>query len=1470
MENEQKLRDYLKRAVADLHETRQRLREAESHEPELIAIVGMSCRFPGGVRSPEDLWRLVASGTDAVSGFPDDRDWDLDGLFDPDPDHPGTSYVREGGFLHDAARFDAAFFGISPREAVAMDPQQRLLLESSWEAFEHAGIDPRAARGSRTGVFAGVMYHDYLARLHDIPEEFEGYLSQGSAGSIASGRVAYTLGLEGPAVTVDTACSSSLVTLHLAAQALREGECSLALAGGVTVMSSPSTFLEFSRQRGLAPDGRCKPFAAAADGTGWGEGVGMLLLERLSDARRNGHPVLAVVRGSAVNQDGASSRLTAPNGPAQQRVIQQALSSARLTPADVDAVEAHGTGTTLGDPIEAQALLATYGGQRRDGQPLWLGSVKSNIGHTQAAAGVAGVIKMVLAMRRGVLPRTLHVDEPTPQVDWTAGAVELLTENTPWPRTGAPRRAAVSSFGVSGTNAHVILEQPEPAEDAAPESHEDGALPWSLSARTPAALAGQAARLAAHLRDHPALRPADVGHSLATTRALFEHRAVVVGTDREGLLAGLDGLAAGTEAAGVVRGAATGAEDIVFVFPGQGSQWAGMAVELLDTSDVFAARMRECAAALEPFTDWSPLDVVRGVPGAPSLDRVDVVQPVLFTVMVSLAALWEAHGVRPTAVVGHSQGEIAAAVVAGALSLEDAARVVALRSRALTELSGKGGMVSVALPVAELEQRLTRWADRLSVAAINGPASVVVSGDVQALDELLADCAAQEIRARRVSVDYASHSAHVEAIEERLLAALAPIAPRTGEVTLCSTVTGGPVDTAGLDAAYWYRNLRRTVRFEEAVRTLSQRRRAVFIEVSPHPVLAMGMQEVLSGIDGAAFALGTLRRGEGGLERFLVSLAEAHTQGVGVDWRPVFAGRDPRRVDLPTYAFQGEHFWLRGSGRPGDTAALGLGSADHPLLGAAVTLADGNGFLLTGRLSLSSHPWLADHAVAGTVLLPGTAFVELAVNAGDQVGCGRVAELTLHAPLPLTASAPVDLQLLVGAPDADGHRRLTVHARPAGAAADEPWTLHADGVLADSAAPVPDGPTAWPPAGARQIPLEDLYPRLAAAGLEYGPLFQGLRDVWRDGDGLAATVALPERTETDAGRYGLHPALLDAALHAIGAAGLLPDHDDSAGVRLPFSWSGVSLHAGGASALRVRLTRLGADTVSLTATDVTGAPVVAVESLTLRPVAPEALGAAQDPLRASMFRVEWTPALPPSREREAASYAVLDDRLGLTEQLGVPARSYDGTSAAGPAPDVVLAPVPDHGTGADAVHRAAQWALALLRSWTEDERTAASRLVIVTRGAVNAEPGDTVPDPAAAAVRGLVRSAQTEHPDRFVLLDLDEHAASPGAVPAAIATGEPQLAVRAGTALAARLTRATAPAHATAHPAFPTDGTVLITGGTGALGKLTARHLVAEHGVRSLLLTSRRGEAAPGAAELVAELTGLGAFVRVAAVDVAD
>ncbi|MFD7629880.1 type I polyketide synthase [Streptomyces sp. NPDC059851] len=910
MANEAKLREYLKKVTTDLDEAYGRLRDIESQAHEPIAITAMSCRFPGGIGTPEELWDLLASGGDALTEFPTDRGWDLDHLFSDDPDEQGTSTTREGGFLSGASAFDADFFGISPREAMAMDPQQRLLLETSWEAFERAGIDPNDLRGSQCGVFVGMNGSDYLTPLLEAAEDYAGHLGTGNASSVLSGRLSYTFGLEGPAVTVDTACSASLVALHLAVQALRAGECALAVAGGVHVMSTPGLFVEFSKQRGLSADGRCKAFAAGADGFGPAEGVGVLLLERLSDARKNGRPVLAVVRGSAVNQDGASNGLTAPNGPSQQRVIRQALANARLSADQVDAVEAHGTGTSLGDPIEAQALLATYGQDRPADLPLLLGSVKSNIGHTQAAAGVAGVMKMVLAMQHGALPQSLHIHEPSPHVDWASGAVALLTEQTPWPETTHPRRAGVSSFGFSGTNAHVIVEQAPEAEGAPVAGARSGmpVVPWVLSGKSVAALRGQAERLAGWLAGGAgvAAEPVDVAWSLASTRAALEHRAVVLGDH----VAGVGAVASGGLAAGVVTGSVAGGKT-AFVFPGQGSQWVGMAGELLGSSSEFAVRIDECAKALGPFTDWSLVDVLRGVEGAPSLDRVDVVQPALFAVMVSLAEVWRAAGVRPGAVIGHSQGEIAAACVAGILSLEDAARVVALRSQAIGRvLAGLGGMVSVPLPAVEVRERIAAWGEgRISVAAVNGPSSVVVSGEALALDEFLAACEVEGVRAKRIAVDYASHSAQVELLREELAELLAPVEPRAAEVPFLSTVTGEWVTGPELDAGYWFRNLRRSVEFEQATRVLLEQGFGVFVECSPHPVLTVGVQETVEDSGREAAVLGSLRRHEGGPERFWRSLGEAWVRGVGVDWDAVFAGTGARRVDLPTYAFQSQRYW---------------------------------------------------------------------------------------------------------------------------------------------------------------------------------------------------------------------------------------------------------------------------------------------------------------------------------------------------------------------------------------------------------------------------------------------------------------------------------------------------------------------------------------------------------------------------------
>ncbi|MBL7260319.1 type I polyketide synthase [Paractinoplanes lichenicola] len=904
--------DRVQRALRTLIEERDRLRQEndtlKAGRGEPIAVVAMACRYPGGVWSPEQLWDVIREGRDVVTDFPADRGWR--DIYDADPDTSGTSYVRHGGFLDDVAGFDADFFGISPREARAVDPQQRLLLETSWEAFERAGIVPAEVRGTEVGVFTGVSSSEYGTRLLDgASEELEGYLLQGSTLSVASGRVAYELGLTGPAVSIDTACSSSLVALHLAAQSLRAGECSLALAGGALVMSTPSIFVEFSRQRGLATDGRCKSFADEADGTGWAEGVGILLLERLSDARRNGHPVLAVLRGSAVNQDGASNGLTAPNGRAQEKVIRKALANAGLSATDVDLVEAHGTGTVLGDPIEAGALLATYGKERKPDRPLWLGSLKSNLGHAQAAAGVAGVIKAVLALRHKYLPKTLHVGSPSAHVDWSSGGVELLVEGREWSRPDGRRRAAVSSFGVSGTNAHVILEEapePEADGDGATTAVPGGLVPWVLSGKSAAALAGQAAKLRDFLAGDPGADLAAIGSSLLSHRSRFDHRAVVLGRDRDELLRSLSALRDGDDAPGAIRGVAGKVDGAVFLFPGQGSQWVGMGRQLYASFPVFAETIDECAAAMGEWVDWSLLDVIQGVDGAPGLDRVDVVQPAIFAVMVSTAALWRSWGVEPAAVIGHSQGEIAAAYVCGALSLRDATRIVALRSQALVSLIGHGAMGSVVAPADLVEERLAPWQGRVSVAVVNGPRSVVLSGEPDALDEFIEAMKADGIQARRISVEYASHSHQVARVRDEVATALAGVAPLTVGGTLYSTLYGKRIDTGDMNAEYWYDNLREKVLFEPAVRSAVEDGFRVFIEMSPHPVLTVPVQEIVEELDDA-LVLSSSRRNQDEAEALLGSLAQLFVSGGAVNWSAL-SGPD-RRVDLPTYAFQRRRYW---------------------------------------------------------------------------------------------------------------------------------------------------------------------------------------------------------------------------------------------------------------------------------------------------------------------------------------------------------------------------------------------------------------------------------------------------------------------------------------------------------------------------------------------------------------------------------
>uniref|UniRef100_UPI003904CC43 SDR family NAD(P)-dependent oxidoreductase n=1 Tax=Streptomyces sp. PA5.6 TaxID=3035651 RepID=UPI003904CC43 len=1497
MPNEEQLLGYLKRVTGELHQTRQRLREAESEERDPIAIVGMACRYPGGVSSPEDLWGLVAEGTDAIGDFPDDRGWDTGALYDADPDRPGTSYVRQGGFLTGAGEFDAGLFGISPREALAMDPQQRLMLELAWEAFERAGLAPDSLEGRSVGVFVGSGGQDYFDDLSAdaMGEAVERYLSTGNAAAVLSGRVSYTFGLQGPAVTIDTACSSSLVALHTAVRSLRQKECSLALAGGVMVMSTPSPFVAFSRQRGLAADGRCKSFSDGADGTGWSEGAGVLLVERLSDARRLRHPVLAVVRGSAVNQDGASNGMTAPNGPAQQRVIRQALADAGLRAADVDVVEGHGTGTTLGDPIEAQALLATYGQDRGEGagRPLWLGSVKSNLGHTQAAAGVAGVIKMVMAMRQGVLPRTLHVDAPSGQVDWSAGRVELLTESAPWPVGDRPRRAGVSSFGVSGTNAHVILEQAEdedddtyldgedrPTESASVPPSGTTPVPLPVSGRDATALSAQAAGLIKHLTNGSQHDLTDVGYALGTTRAALEHRAVVLAPDLATAERGLTAVSLTHDDPAVVRGV-VGEGLTGFVFSGQGSGWWGVGRELYGVFPVFAAAFDAVCVELDPLVGGSLREVLWS-PDAPEAAGSMWVQAGLFAVQVGLFRLWESWGVVPDVVAGHSVGELAAAHCAGVWSLADACRVVAARGRLMDGLPTGGVMAAVAVSETDIEPWLSDGG--VSLAAVNGPSSVVVSGARPDVEPVVAHFEARGVSVRWLEVAHGFHSALMEPMLAEFRAVLDQITFSTTQLGAVSTVTGGSAVGEWSSPDYWVRQVREPVRFADAVQELEAQGVGRFVELGPGSVLS----GLVSGCvqNPGSTVVASLRGGRGEVESVTLAAARLHVVGQRLDWEGFFTGREgrarrPRRVELPTYAFQRQRYWLDRRNGLDNPSSLGLDSAGHPFLGAFTVVADSGVTVLTGRLSTESLPWLADHTVHGDILLPGTAFVELAIRAGDQVACEGLEELALHAPLVLTEGGAVRIQVVVGAPEEAGARTVGIYAYDERDSHEPVWTLHADGVL------VPKGRIAdfelgsWPPADAEPVGLDGLTDALAAAGLAYGAAFQGLRAVWRRDEEIFAEVRLPSdgAHPHEAERFALHPAVLDAGTQALQTVDGGAEQDAETGtVRLPFSWSGVSVYATGADSLRMRFTPRGQDTFSIAIADVAGAPVASVDSVTFRPAA--ATSPAQAGAEESVYRLKWvpstsTPALTPASIPASSSASLTPPRTAPPTTA-----EYDELSAAATVPELVLlrSAEPADGPGtAEEVGAAVHRVLEAIQHWLDDERFTSSTLAVCTRDAAPVGGSGTAADLAAAAVWGLVRSAQAEHPGRFVLVDVDssdDPQALPRAAAAVVATGEPQGAVRDGLVYAPRLAHGPGAEETdvpTRQPAdFDTHGTVLLTGASGAVGGAVARHLVTRHDVRHLVLPGRRGAEAPGLAGLVKELADLGAEITTPVCDVGD
>ncbi|MBB4689251.1 acyl transferase domain-containing protein/NADPH:quinone reductase-like Zn-dependent oxidoreductase/short-subunit dehydrogenase/acyl carrier protein [Amycolatopsis jiangsuensis] len=1346
MPNEDKLRDYLKRVSAELATARERLRAAEDRSREPIAVVGTACRLPGGADSAERLGELVAGGTDAVAPYPLNRGWDIDGLFGPDG--------GAGGFLADATGFDPEFFGISPREALAMDPQQRLALEVSWEALEHAGIDPAAVRGTAAGVFAGAFASGYAGgpagSLQD--EVRSGHLLTGLTTSVLSGRIAYTLGLEGPAVTVDTACSSSLVAVHLAMQALRSGECSLALAGGVTVHATPEWLVWFTRQGGLASDGRCKAYGESADGMGMAEGAGMVVLEKLSDAQRNRHRVLAVLRGSAVNSDGASNGLTAPNGPAQQRVIRAALADAALGPGEVDVVEGHGTGTRLGDPIEAQALVQTYGAGHDAERPLLLGTVKSNIGHTQAAAGVAGILKMVSALRSGVVPPTLHAAEPSSRVDWSAGTVRLVTEPTPWPDSGRPRRAGVSSFGISGTNAHLILEQaPEPPGDQ--PGRELPVIPWLFSARSTEALPARIEQNRALLSETD---PVDAAWSLASSRASLPHRAAVLGRSGDELLSSADHLVG--EAGSVGRTA--------FVFSGQGAQRLRMGHELCEAYPVFAETFKAVCAELD--------DQLGAALESERVHETEWAQAGLFAVEVSLVALLKRWGVAPEFVAGHSIGELAAAYVAGVWSLPDACKLVTARGRLMQALPRGGAMVAVA---AREDDVVAALVDGAAIASVNGARSVVVSGEEAAV--LATVDALGEVRSKRLTVSHAFHSPLMEPMLAEFRAVAQSLTYHRPTVPLVSGLTGAPVTDEVCDPDYWVRHVREPVRFADSLSSLRTAGVRTFVEIGPDAALT----PMADPAAGEAW-LPVLRRERHEPTTLVTAVAGLHVRGGHVDWPAFFSGTGANLVDLPAYPFQRTRLWLDGAVT--DAAGLGQSTVEHPLLGAALERAGDDGVVLTGRVSRRSHPWLADHVVAGSTLVPGTALVELAVRAGDETGCPRVAELLIEQPLVLPERDAVSLQVTVAPPEGNGGRAFEIHSR-----ATSGWTRHATGTLAPLKTAEPVDLSVWPPAGATPVDLEDFYPALAGNGLSYGPSFQGVRAAWRQGDDLYAEVSLPDGLTAHG--FGVHPALFDASLHVLGLSG---------GTRVPFAWSDVVVHAEGATTVRAQLSPVG-EGVRVTLADTTGSPLATVGSLSLRTFTPGASAVARE----ALFRVDWRPA---SASGDTAGWAALGDLdLPGVNQYAELADLITAVRSGAEIPPIVAVRCPADG---------AAGALDLVQRWVAAEDLTSAQLLVITERAVDAGPGAPV-RPEAAPAWGLLRVAAAEHPGRLVLSDVEDSVPGP-LLAAGVALGEPEFAVRNGELRVPRLVRAAA--ELTIPPAAAdTGGWSLGYAGQGTLENLT-------------------------------------------------
>ncbi|WP_437819492.1 type I polyketide synthase [Sorangium sp. So ce1078] len=1485
---------------------------------EPIAIVGAGCRTPGGADTPEALWTLLHDGVDAITEVPRDR-WDAGALYDPDPDKPGRTYARWGGFLGAVDAFDAAFFGIAPREVAAMDPQHRLLLEVAWEALERAGQPPDLLAGSRTGVFLGITGSDY-ARLQaaERGQALDIYYVTGTCLNAAAGRLSYTLGLQGPCVAVDTACSSSLVALHLACHSLRGRECDLALAAGVNLVLTPEGTIALSSSRGLAPDGRCKTFDAAADGFVRSEGCIVLVLKRLSDAVAAGDPILALVVGSAINQDGASSGLTAPNGPAQEAVLRQALASAGLSPPSISFVEAHGTGTSLGDPIELGALARVLGEGRTEEAPLVVGSVKSNLGHLEAAAGLTGVLKVALALGREVIPPNLHFRRLNPAIELGGVPVHVPTAPRPWPRREAPRVAGVSAFGLSGTNAHVLLQEAPP--DASATAPARGAELLVLSARSPEALRATAERHAAWLAAHPRAALRDVCFTAAVRRAHHDHRLAVTGGTHAEIAEQLSAFARGAAAPAVSSGRRPPARrQIAFVFPGQGSQWLGMGRQLLEQEPSFRDALERCDRAVQAAGGFSVLGELAAGADRSRLHEIDVIQPVLFAIEVALAALWRAWGIEPDAVVGHSMGEVAAAHVAGALSLEDAASIICRRSRISRTISGRGAMLLVDLTLAEAEEALRGLEDRVSVGASNSVRSTVLSGDPAALEQIAGELARRDVFCRFVKIDVASHSPQIDALWPALREAHEDVSPRPGSIPICSTVTGAMTDGATFGAAYWADNLRAPVLFSAAIERLAAEGCEIFVEISPHPILLPSIEQHLRHLGREGAAIPSLKREQDERASMLSGLGALYALGRRVDLGRQHPERG-RCVDLPTTPWQRERFWVDALSR----GRRPRPREGHPLLGAHLALAfSAEAHVFQAELTRDSAAYLADHRVHGDVVLPGAAYLEMALAAAAEA-LGRPAfaleDVVFVAVMALPDGEALEVQTALSPGDGSGVR-FSIHSRTAGAQ----FTLHAEGIVR----PEQDGEGA----AANAVPLEEARGRCAARvegdahyevmqrrGVAFGPSFRALKELWRrDGEAIAR-IELPPAVAAELSAYHVHPALLDACFQVINGALLREAQGE---IFVPIALERLRVHGrldrarwGHAVVRRSPDDEGGTLEGDVTLRDDDGAVLLEARGLACRRLSASPRRSA-DEIDGWMYGVAWQEepraSAPPARGEGAGAWLLLADRGGFGRKLHaalrergeacvvalqgqahrlVEAGRYElDPRAPGGLASILKAefgpgrpcrgvvhlfsldarrPEDDPGALPEAQRLGVESALEVAQALAQAGSRDVPRLWLATAQVHAVAPGERVVHVAQAPLWGLGRVIALEHAElRCSNVDLgalDEAEARSLADELLASTPEDQIALRGGARFVARLARLDARAATPA--ALRPDGTYLVTGGLGGIGIELAAWLV-ERGARHLVLLGRSG-ASVDAQRAVDALSARGAEVRVRRADVAE